>query len=122
MRTPSAPIQRFNDSTFLTFLTIVLSLTAARGAEKLPGIPAGYQIHYEQSFDSPEALKQIVFSDPKAWRHAKDGGNGSLELFGKSDYNPKDRSPFNIALVADRVFSDFVMDVELQSTVKPYGH
>ena len=122
MRTPSAPIQRFNDSTFLTFLTIVLSLTAAREAEKPPGIPAGYQLQYEQSFDSPEALKQIVFSDPKAWRHAKDGGNGSLELFGKSDYNPKDRSPFNIALVADRVFSDFVMDVELQSTVKPYGH
>ena len=126
MRTPGAPIQRFNDSTILTFLTSLTILLffaiSVRAAEKPPGIPAGYQLQYEQSFDSPEALKGIVFSDPKAWRHAKDGDNGSLELFGKSDYNPKDRSPFNIALIADRIFSDFVMDVELQSTVKPYGH
>ncbi len=52
------------------------------------------------------ALDGLVFSDPKAWRFAKDGDNGSLELHGKSDYNPKDRSPFNIALVADKVFDD----------------
>lgn len=116
-------IQRFNVLTLLSLLTVLLTFKlAVRSAEKPSGIPAGYQLQYEQSFDSPEALKQFVFSDAKAWRHAKDGENGSLELFGKSDYNPKDRSPFNIALIADRSFSDFVMDVELQSTVKPYGH
>lgn len=123
MKTCSAPFQRLNTSTLPIFVTSFLCFTASvRAAEKPPGIPAGYKLQYEQSFDSPEALNQIVFSDPKAWRHAKDGDKGALELFGKSDYNPKDRSPFNIALVADRVFSDFVMDVELQSTVKPYGH
>jgi len=120
MKTCSAPVQRVNA---LAFLAILLPCTGpARAADKPAGIPSGYQLQYEQSFDSPDALKQLVFSDPKAWRHAKDGGNGALELFGKSDYNPKDRSPFNIALVADTVFGDFVMDVELQSTVKPYGH
>ena len=92
-------------------LTVLLSVArAVRSAEKPPGIPASYQLQYEQAFNS------------LAWRHAKDGGNGALELFGKSDYKPKDRSPFNIALIADRVFSDFILDVELQSTVKPYGH
>jgi hypothetical protein len=123
MKTHLASLQRFNASTLLTSLSILLSFAiSARAADKPSGIPAGYQLQYEQSFDSPEALKQFVFSDPKAWRHAKDGDNGALELFGKSDYNPKDRSPFNIALVADRMFSDFVLDVELQSTVKPYPH
>src|SRR5206468_12074763 len=125
MRTSTAAVKRFNDSTLLTLLTsltILLTRFAAGAAEKPSGIPAGYKLKYEQSFDSPDSLKQIVFSDPKAWRHAKDGDNGALELFGKSDYNPKDRSPWNIALIADRVFTDFVMDVELQSTVKPYPH
>ena len=125
MRTPTASVIRFNDPTLLSLLTpltLLLTLTAAGAAETPSGIPAGYQIQYEQSFDSPDSLKQLVFSDPKAWRHAKDGENGALELFGKSNYTPKDRSPFNIALIADRAFSDFVLDVELQSTIKPYGH
>jgi len=124
MKTPTASVARFNDSTFLTTLTLLLTfpVAVARAADPPPGIPANYQLQYEQSFDSPDALKQLVFSDPKAWRHAKDGENGALELFGKSNYTPKDRSPFNIALIADRVFADFVLDVELLSTIKPYGH
>src|SRR5437868_1754514 len=91
----------------------------AAAADRPAGIPDNYTLQYEQTFDSKAALKDLVFSDPKAWRFAKDGDNGSLELHGKSDYNPKDRSPFNIALVSGKVFGDFVLDLELQSTVKP---
>lgn len=99
-------------------LALAAALSCA-AADSGTSIPAGYTLQYEQSFKSPESLKEIVVSDPKAWRHAADG---SLELSGKSNYNPKDRSPFNIALVADKVFGDFVLEAELQSTVKPYGH
>lgn len=86
------------------------------------GIPKGYKLQYEQNFEKPASLKDFCFTDPKAWRFSKDGDNTALELFGKSKYNPKHRSPFNIALLADRVFGDFVLDVELMSTVKPYAH
>src|SRR4051794_2054974 len=85
-------------------------------------IPKNYKLQYEQNFEKPESLKDFLFTDPNAWRLSKDGDNTSLELFGKSKYEPKHRSPFNIALLADKTFGDFVLDVELQSTVKPYPH
>ena len=69
MRTSTAAVKRFNDSTLLTLLTsltILLTRFAAGAAEKPSGIPAGYKLQYEQSCDSPDSLKQIVFSDPKA--------------------------------------------------------
>lgn len=85
-------------------------------------IPKGYKLQYAQDFQKPESLKDFLFTDPKAWKVSQEGDNTALELFGKSKYEPKHRSPFNIALLADRVFGDFVLDVELQSTVKPYPH
>jgi hypothetical protein len=91
-------------------------------AEKPTGLPDNYKLLYEQTFEKESALKEFVLTDPKVWRLARDGANTSLELFGQSAYKPKHRSPFNIALVADRVFGDFVLEVELQSTVKPYNH
>src|SRR4051812_16222019 len=81
-------------------------------------IPKGYKLQYTQDFQKPESLKDFLFTDPKAWKVSQEGDNTALELFGKSKYEPKHRSPFNIALLADRVFGDFVLDVELQSTVK----
>ncbi|MEY2410441.1 MAG: hypothetical protein QOF48_3111 [Verrucomicrobiota bacterium] len=108
----------------LLILAALISAVAGplRAAEPPPAIPQGYELQYEQKFDSSNALAGLVFSDPKAWRFARDGANGSLELHGKSSYNPKDRSPFNIALVADKMFADFVLELDLQSTVKPYAH
>jgi hypothetical protein len=85
-------------------------------------IPKGYKLQYEQNFEKPGSLKDFVFTDPTAWKLSKEGDSSSLELFGKSKYNPKHRSPFNIALLKDKLFGDFVLDVELQSTVEPYPH
>ena len=86
------------------------------------GIPADYKLLYEQDCAQPEAMKDFVFSDVKAWKMSTTNGETSLECVGKSKYNPKDRSPFNIALIADKMFGDFVLECELQSTVKPYPH
>ncbi|HEY2953205.1 MAG TPA: hypothetical protein VGK40_11505 [Verrucomicrobiae bacterium] len=91
-------------------------------ADKPAGLPDSYKLLYEQTFERNSALKDFVVTDAKAWRLCQDGENTSLELFGKSNYNPKHRSPFNIALLADRVFGDFILEAELQSTVKPYNH
>ena len=85
-------------------------------------VPEGYKLLYEQNFDKPEAIQDFVFSDAQAWRISQENATSSLELFKQSQYAPKHRSPFNIALIADRVFGDFILEVELQSTVKPYNH
>lgn len=85
-------------------------------------ISAGYNLVLEQHFDSVQSLSQFAFSDPKAWKHSGDGSSFALELVEQSQYTPAFRSPFNIALVRDRVFGDFVLDVDLIQTGKEYGH
>ena len=95
-------------------------------AKPLPeGVPADYKLHYSQDFKSADALKDFVFTDPKAWRHAteKEGDQrGSMELFGKSKYKYKVRSPLNIALVKNKKVGSFVLEAELKQTGKEYGH
>lgn len=104
----------------LYFVALVAAVSIhAAGAPKLP---AGYKLLYEQDFSKPEALKDFVFTDPSAWRLAKEKGRPVLELHKQSAYKPEHRSPLNIALIADKVFGDFVLEVELLSTKKPYPH
>jgi hypothetical protein len=85
--------------------------------------PQDYRLLYEQKCDKPEAMKDFVFTDPKAWRLGKDSkGHAALELFAKSDYKPKNRSPLNIAMIRTQRFGDFRLDAEIASTKKPYPH
>jgi hypothetical protein len=95
---------------------------ASFAAEKPNGVPAGYKLAYEQKFDRAAALQDFRFTDPAAWRFAKTNGTAALELVKQSQYAPIVRSPVNIALIADKVFGDFVLDVELIQTGKEYGH
>jgi hypothetical protein len=101
---------------------LLLIWATARGAEKPANVPGDYKLVYSADFASPKALQQFTFTDPKAWRIAKDDAAPSLELFEASKYEPKFRSPFNIALLKDKVFTDVIIDCEACSTVKPYGH
>lgn len=106
-------------------LPLLLVVSTAQAAE--PGIPSGYRLLYSQSFDSPASLKDLVVRDPKVWKHTRTDGGGSVELAydrkAWKDPNPtKHRSPFHIALVADKVVTDLVMDLEMQSTIAPYNH
>lgn len=61
-------------------------------------------------------------TDPGAWKFAADGESFALELAQQSKYEPAVRSPFNMALVADRTFGDFVLEVDLIQTGREYGH
>lgn len=102
----------------LTLLRPAPTPAAARPA----GLPEDYRLLYEQDCGKSGCLQDFVFSDPKAWKWSGPGENAALELAGKSRYQPQHRSPLNIALIANRTFGDFVLEAELQSTVKPYNH
>ena len=78
-----------------------------------------YKLLYEQKFDSARALQDFVMTDSKAWRFSP---SNALELVTQSDYKPLVRSPFNIALIADKVFEDFVLEADLMQTGHEYGH
>ena len=49
-------------------------------------------------------------------------GEGSLELLGKSAYDPPHRSPHSIALLRTPDLGDFVLEVDLMQTGREYGH
>jgi hypothetical protein len=91
-------------------------------ATTTPDVPSGFRLLYEQTFDKPEALADFVMTDPAAWKLAQDDKGGALELVKQSDYSPAVRSPVNIALLANQVFGDFILEVDLIQTGKEYGH
>jgi hypothetical protein len=105
-----------------TFLFALLSLIAPVAAAA--DLPAGYKLLYEQKFDDDSSLKQFQMTDANAWKWVKtdDGHGGSMELVQQSKYKPIVRSPVNIALIADKIFTDFIVEVEMIQTGKEYGH
>ncbi len=108
-------------------LTVVIIATTALAEEPKPSapLPQGYKLLYTQSFDEADDLVGYQFSDPKAWRFSDKGHGdkgGALELHKQSNYKTKVRSPFNIALLGDRVFGDFVLEADVVQTGKEYGH
>ena len=98
------------------------ALLLVTGVAQAADPPAGYTVRYEQTFASPESIKDFVFPDPAAWRLTEAGGKRVLEQFKNATYKPPHRSPTNFCLVAGQKFGDFVMDVEGQQTSKEYGH
>jgi hypothetical protein len=103
----------------------ILSLGAAlviSSAAAEPKLPAGYKLLYEQTFDATNALRQFVMTDPSAWKISETNQQRALELTRQSKYQPPVRSPVNIALIADKVFTDFVLEADLIQTGKEYGH
>ncbi|MFM8272647.1 MAG: hypothetical protein ACKODX_09975 [Gemmata sp.] len=110
----------------LLSLSLVAVFVAALPADDK--LPAGFKELYKQDFAKPEAASDFVFSDPAVWKYGTDkDGKGYLDLHYdrkayKSTYSPKNRSPIHIALIANKKFTDFVLDCELQSTTEAYGH
>jgi len=96
--------------------------SSLRAADKPANLPAGYKLLYEQTFESADVLKDFAMTDPKAWKFAPEKKGGALELVTQSQYQPVVRSPVNIALIADQMFGDFILEADLLSTKTPYPH
>ena len=85
-------------------------------------IPANYKLFYEQKFDSGTALKDFLMTDPGAWKRTATNDVTALELIRQSKYAPAVRSPVNIALLRDKLLTDFVLEADLMQTGREYGH
>lgn len=114
----------------MRLLTLISLATAALcwspvttiAADRPANLPANYKLLYAQSFDRAAALQDFAFTDPKAWKFAQTNQTAALELVRQSKYKPPFRSPVNIALIADKVFGDFVLEADLKQTGREYGH
>jgi len=92
------------------------------GVAQFADIPRDYQLLYQQDFEYLHIPTGFTMTDESAWKIAEEGDNKVLELFGKSDYQPKVRSPFNIAYINTHRFGSFILEVELAQTGREYGH
>ncbi len=73
--------------------------------------------------DFEEGTDNWDFTEAAAWKTNKVGQRTFISLTKKkSDYQPKVRSPHNIALLKSDSVGDFVLEVDMRSTNKVYGH
>jgi len=105
----------------LAFLFAVVASPLA-AADKPAGIPDNYKLLYSSDFKKADALTEFVPTDPDAWKINKEGDVTFLEQHKQSAYKPVHRSPFNFALLGDKVFGDCIIEVDCQQTSKEYGH
>jgi hypothetical protein len=116
-------VRRFVQPKTLLLIAGVLVLDARPArAGNPPGIPADYNLIYSQDFAKPEVLKDFQFTDPGAWEIKAEESKPALELTRQSNYKPDVRSPFNIALLANKVWEDVIFEADCQQTGKEYGH
>ncbi len=102
---------------------LVCAALAWAAAEKPPaGVPGGYKLVYAQDFKDASAIKDFVFTDPKAWKLGEAGGRKGLAYDNSAKYKPKVRSPRIIGLIKGLKVRNFVLDVDICQTGKEYGH
>jgi hypothetical protein len=108
----------------LAVIAFCIAAPVANG--DIPDWAMGIEIN--MPLNDAKSADEFIVSDPAVWKFAKDeNGNGFLQLEYdrkkyKSTYTPKHRSPVHIALLKQYPLTDFVMDVELQSTTESYDH
>lgn len=109
-----------------TIFALTLLFTLAGNApsplsSKVADLPEGYNLIYQQDFSQAQAISDFEMTDSRAWKVSGEDEK-SLELFGKSEYKSRVRSPFNIALLKQHLFGSFVLEVDLAQSGREYGH
>jgi hypothetical protein len=91
--------------------------------EKKPEQAGDLPLAYEDDFERNQATGWD-FTDKSAWRIRllDDRHKRVLEQFQASKYQPAVRSPLNIALLQGHGLGDFVLDLQVRSTTRDYGH
>ena len=99
----------------LVCVQMLIAGSSSRGAE--PALP----LVFEESF--AEGVSRWQPTDPEAWTLSRDGNRTVWGLNRrKSDYQPKVRSPHNIALVKNINLTDTVITFEVKSTLDTGNH
>jgi hypothetical protein len=97
-------------TTFAIVLALLLHMSLA--AQQLP-------LLFSTDAEGSISLNQFECTDVNAWRINEDK---TLELFGASQYQPRVRSPLNIAILKNYRVGDFILEADLKQTGREYGH
>lgn len=102
-------------------LAVLALLLAPTWDDERPEIASGLPLVIAEDFNDT-ALPGWSFTDRSAWRVTNSPTGRILEQHSASAYEPKVRSPLNIAWLDSSPVSDFVLDVQVRSTAREYGH
>ena len=98
-------------------MSLLLAAAVALPAGADEPLPLVFEDDFSQGIDRWEP------TDPAAWTLGKDGERAVWGLNKrKSSYEPKVRSPHNVALVKDLELSDTVITFQVKSTLDTGGH
>jgi len=106
---------------FLSSLTLTQTFVIAQGTLVLTDDSQGMRLVFSEDFENgPDRWET---TDDASWYLHDEGGNKSFGLNKrKSAYEPKVRSPHNIALIKDVEASDFVLTFKVRSTKDTGNH
>ena len=107
---------------YLFILLVITNFVFASNLFSQTSIPDNFKLVYAQNFESPQSIRDFEMTDKTAWRIGNGESGNTIELFGKSDYESRVRSPYNIALIKDLFVGDFILEASLSQTGKEYGH
>ena len=99
----------------LALLAVAILLAYKPGARA-----ADLPLLVNEDFENGSARWQATDND--AWRIAETPRGKVFSLFRQSQFKPPHRSPVNFALLKDVIVSDFVLEAQVQSTIKDYDH
>jgi len=100
------------------FVVAAVLLAASSGSRAL--VAAELPVVLEEDFENGADRWQPF--DPQSWKILATPQGNVYSLFADSKYQPPYRSPVNVALLKDIAVGDFVLECNLQSTVKDYDH
>ena len=99
-------------------VAVLATIVSGSATPATAAVPAGYNLVYQQEFETPEAICDFVFANPDNWSVA----GGVLKFEGKSNYKPPVRSPLNMALLTSHRVGSFILECDLKQTGRDYGH
>ncbi len=116
---------RHSSLLLILIFTSMISLHAisAKEPEEYPTRTLnGLPLIFSENFESGKT-DHWKPTDKTAWRIVKQGKNKAYTLTKKrSNFNPPFRTPYNQSILKNVSVTNFILDVQLQSTHPDYGH
>jgi hypothetical protein len=112
----SLPLENHKFIQMRTLVLVFFFVSAAVGILNAQNLPEGYILQYQQSFDNKNALGDFDFGKAASWQTTKTGSNSFLKFNGSGE-----DSVVNIAVLQNKVFGDFIMEVSVMPGMDSSG-
>jgi hypothetical protein len=104
------------------FSTLALLITLFYQTSLSQNFPEGYILQYQQGFNNGQSLSDFMFDNPASWGIFNSGGNYYLQCTtGAIDSTARATLPVNIAILKNKIFGDFILEVYVMPEANTIG-